>query len=103
MQIITKRISEINFYKIELQRRTAVPCATFILTLIGFSLASRKTRGGMGLHLLVGIVLSSMYVLLMQFSTTLSTNAGFSPVLAVWFPNIIFGCLAIILLITAPK
>ena len=98
-----KQSSGVNFYKIELERRTAVPIATFILTIIGFSLASRKTRGGMGWHLLVGIALSSAYVLIMQFSTTLSTNAGFSPTLAVWFPNIIFGVLALYLMFTAPK
>ncbi len=98
-----KQSSGINFYKIELQRRSAIPAATFILTLIGFSLASRKVRGGMGWHLLLGIAISSAYVLIMQFSTTLSTNAGFSPALAVWSPNILFGILAIYLMITAPK
>ncbi len=98
-----KQSGGVNPYKIELHRRTAVPAATFILTLIGFSLASRKTRGGMGLHLLIGVVISAAYVLVMQFSTTLSTNAGFSPLMSVWIPNIMFGLLGLYLMFTAPK
>jgi lipopolysaccharide export system permease protein len=87
----------LNLYYVELHRRTAQPFAGMILTFIGFALASRKVRGGSGLHLAVGIVISSAYVLAMQFSTTFSTKAGLNPLLATWIPNFIFGVLAIYL------
>ena len=65
-------------YYIELYRRTADPFTIIILTLIGVSVASRKVRGGIGLHLAEGVVYGSAYVLLSKFSTTFSTNLSLS-------------------------
>ncbi len=95
--------NNLTFFLIEKYRRSAVPFATLILTIIGFSIASRKTRGGMGVHILIGITISSAFVVMMQFSTTFATNANLPPLLAVWLPNIVFGVLSVILLRVAPK
>jgi len=98
-----KGASDVEALKVEKFRRTSVPFATFILTVIGFALASRKVRGGMGLHVLLGFGLSAAYVLMMQFSTTFAINGNLSPFLSVWIPNILFGVLSIYLLKLAPK
>lgn len=87
----------VNFYLIEQHKRTAQPFAGFILTMIGVCIASRKVRGGSGLHLALGIVISAMYMLFFQFTQTFSTNAGLSPLIAVWIPNAIFGVVALVL------
>lgn len=87
----------VNYYLIELHRRSAQPFAGFILTIIGACIASRKVRGGGGIHLVLGIVMSAVYLLFFQFSQTFSTNASLNPLLAVWIPNIIFGILALYL------
>ncbi len=87
----------LNFFYVEKHRRTAQPFAGFILTIIGVCLASRKIRGGSGLHLALGIVISAMYIMAMQMSTTFSTKAGLNPLIAVWIPNFIFGALALYL------
>jgi lipopolysaccharide export system permease protein len=84
----------LNQYYVEKHRRTAQPFAGMILTMIGVSLASKKVRGGSGLHLAVGICISAAYIMAIQFSSTFSTKAGLNPLLAVWVPNIIFGCIA---------
>lgn len=84
----------LNFFYIEKHRRTAQPFAGFILTIIGVCIASRKVRGGSGLHLAIGIVISALYIMAMQFTTTFSTKAGLNPLLAVWIPNFIFGIVA---------
>ncbi len=102
-QEIKKGVEEIDFYLIEKYKRTAFPFATLVLTLIGFSLASRKVRGGKGLHIAIGITLSFAYIVFMQFSTTLSTNANLPPMMGVWIPNIIFAILGLYLLKIAPK
>lgn len=99
----SKGAADVESLKVEKHRRTSVPFATFILTVIGFALASRKVRGGMGLHVLLGIGLSAAYVLMMQFSTTFAINGNLSPFLSVWIPNILFGILSIYLLRLAPK
>ena len=93
----------IEFYLIELYQRFSYPIATFILTLIGVSIASRKIRGGTGLHLAIGILLCFVYLLFMKMFTVGSTNSGIPPIIAVWIPNLIFGALGIYLLATAPK
>jgi lipopolysaccharide export system permease protein len=85
----------VNFYQIERFKRTAQPFAGFVLTIIGVCIASRKIRGGSGFHLAIGIVISSLYMLFLQFTQTFSTNAGLSPLLAVWIPNFLFGAVAL--------
>ncbi|HLG34757.1 MAG TPA: LptF/LptG family permease [Bacteroidia bacterium] len=90
-------------YQVEKYRRFAFPFATFILTLIGVSLASRKVRGGIGLHLGAGIALSFTYILFIQVSATFATNGDLPPLLAVWIPNIIFSGVAVALFRYAPK
>lgn len=92
-----------KFYEIEQHKRFSVPFATFILTLIGVSLASRKVRGGIGLHIAFGLAISFSYILFMQVSLTFATNANLSPMLAMWIPNFLFGALALYLYKLAPK
>lgn len=95
--------SNISAYKIEKYRRIANPFSAFILTLIGVSLACRKVRGGMGLHLGVGLALSFSFILFQQISTVFATNGSMNPLLAVWLPNIVFSIIAVYLYRVAPK
>lgn len=90
-------------FEVEKNKRTSGPVAIIILTVIGVSLSSRKVRGGIGMHLGVGIALTFSYILLMQVSTVFSTFGNLSPLIASWIPNIIFTVIAIYLLIKAPK
>ena len=87
----------LNVYYVEKDRRTAQPFAGFILTLIGACIASRKIRGGSGLHLALGIVISALYIMFLQLSTTFSTKDNLNPLLAVWLPNFVFGIVAFFL------
>ncbi len=90
-----KGSSRIEFFEVEMYKRTAFPFATFILTIIGVSISSRKIRGGVGLHIAVGLVLSCIYILFMHISTTFATSGTFDhALLAVWIPNIIFSFVA---------
>jgi lipopolysaccharide export system permease protein len=93
----------ISTYLIEKYRRIAVPITTFILTLMGVSLSSRKVRGGIGVQLGIGITLSFTYILFMQVSTTFATSGSMPPLLAVWIPNLIFAIVGLLLLRIAPK
>ncbi|HNY59280.1 MAG: LptF/LptG family permease [Bacteroidales bacterium] len=94
---------KINEYNVEQYRRYAFPFSTLILTLIGVSLSSRKVRGGIGMHLGIGIGLTFSYILFMQVSQVFAAVGGISPMLAVWIPNIIYGLLSIYMLKIAPK
>jgi lipopolysaccharide export system permease protein len=94
---------DIEFYEVERFRRTSSAFSIYILTLIGVSVASRKVRGGLGWHLVLGIGMSAAYEIIMKFSVTFATNASLPPVVAVWIPNVIFASLGVYLLLKAPK
>ena len=98
-----KGSKNIKFYEVERHKRVAFPFATLILTIIGASLSSRKVRGGIGLHLALGLLISFSYIIFMQISTVFANYGTLSPLVAVWIPNIIFAALAIFLLRMAPK
>jgi len=94
-----------NVEKLLVQKyqRFAYPFSTFILTLIGVSIASRKTKGGIGLHIGFGILLSFTYILFMQVSTNLAIGSNMNPLFAVWIPNIFYLIIGIFLYRTTPK
>lgn len=98
-----KGAGSVTQYEVEQQKRTAYPFAALILTLIGVSLSSRKIRGGMGMHLGLGIALTFVYILFMQFATVFAVYGGLSPILAAWIPNLVFSIIALYLVRNAPK
>ncbi len=89
--------------KVELARRNATPYTVLLLTLIGAIIAGRKTRGGSGLHLAIGIIIASIYILSDRFSTVFAIKSDFHPVFAAWIPNIVFTIVGIYLYRKAPK
>lgn len=98
-----KGSDNVQLYEIERYKRIAFPFATFILTLIGVSLASRKVRGGIGYHIGLGLLISFSFILFMQVSTTFAASGLASPLISVWIPNFIFGLLALYMLKRALK
>ncbi|MDO9376579.1 MAG: LptF/LptG family permease [Bacteroidota bacterium] len=84
----------INALLVERYNRDAIPVSVIILSMIGATISSRKVRGGSGFHLAVGVVLSVLYILFGRFALVFATKGNFTPVLAAWVPNIIFGLLA---------
>lgn len=93
----------LNYYLIELNKRFSLPFAIIVLILIAVSIATRKIRGGIGSHLLIGILIAVCYELFMRFSTTFSTNANLPPIVSVWIPNAVFLLFGLILLWRTPK
>jgi lipopolysaccharide export system permease protein len=94
---------ELKLFQIEKHRRFANPFAVFILTLIGVSLSSRKIRGGIGMNIGIGLILSFSYILFLQFASQFSLKGNLSPILAMWIPNIIYSVIAMVLYKLAPK
>jgi lipopolysaccharide export system permease protein len=94
-----------DVYIIEVERHTrySYPIATFILTLIGVSLSSRKVRGGMGVHIGLGITLCFSYIMLGRIFEQIAISGSIMPGLGVWLPNIVFALIAAYVYIKAPK
>ncbi len=81
-------------WEIEKHKRLASPFSTFILTIIGVSLASRKIKGGLGFHLGLGLLLAFSYILFMQISTVFAISGTTPPFVAVWLPNFFYAIIA---------
>lgn len=88
---------------LEKHRRVAYPFSTFILTLLAVVLSAKKVRGGIGLQIGLGILLSFTYILFMQFADSFALSGSIPPGIAVWIPNIIFAIIGLVLLRVAPK
>lgn len=84
----------IRKYEVELARRSAEPFTLFILTLIGVAVAGRKTRGGMGVQLAIGIFIGALFIFLSRFASTISASASLPVYLGMWMPNIVFAVAA---------
>ncbi|WP_456001377.1 LptF/LptG family permease [Prevotella sp.] len=81
-------------YEVEFHKRIAMSFSSFILTIIGLALSSRKRKGGMGLSLGIGLALSFSYIMLQTVSATFAIQDNTPPMLAAWVPNIIFAIVA---------
>ena len=98
-----KGSDSIKIIEVERHCRFAYPMATFILTLIGVSLSSRKVRGGTGLHIGIGITLCFSYIMFNRVFEEFAKSGAMTVWLAVWMPNIIFAIIAAYLYQKAPK
>jgi lipopolysaccharide export system permease protein len=96
-EISQMKLRGVNYieWEIEKHSRTAGPFSAFILTIIGAGLASRKIKGGLGLHLGLGLLLSFSYILFMQVSTVFAINGNTPPFIAVWIPNLFYSIIAL--------
>ncbi|PTX59791.1 lipopolysaccharide export system permease protein [Kordia periserrulae] len=84
-------------------KRWSLPITAFILTIIAVAVSSMKRRGGMGVNLAFGIAIAFIYIFFDKIFGTMAEKSGFSPMLAVWVPNIVFGVLAFYLLYNARR
>lgn len=93
----------VPMFEIELHQRTSYPFATYVLTLIGVSVSSRKKRGGIGINIAIGLLFVFVYIFAMKVTTVAAIKMGFPPAFAVWIPNIMFGVIAYFMYRIAPK
>ncbi|MCH1581750.1 MAG: LptF/LptG family permease [Flavobacteriales bacterium] len=89
--------------QLESHTRTSNAFAIYVMALIGVSVASRRQRGGTGIHILIGVVIGFVYVFSAKLMSVSATHAGIPPMVAAWTPNVLFGLLGILLYRRAPK
>ncbi|GAB4162856.1 MAG: LptF/LptG family permease [Winogradskyella sp.] len=93
----------IGRYEVVKLKKWSLPVSIFILTIIAVAVSSVKRRGGMGVNLAFGIAIAMIYVFFDKIFGVMAEQSNFSPIIAVWFPNILFGILAIYLLQNAKR
>lgn len=111
MRVLNKNIEkaklrgtgELLDMQFEKYHRFVYPLSTYVLTLIGVSISSRKVRGGVGLPLGIGIILCFTYIIVERFALVFSIKGGAPPLISVFAPNLLFGLFGYYLLVKAPK
>ena len=93
----------IDRYKVVKLKKWSLPVSIFILTIIAVAVSSIKRRGGMGINLAFGIAIAMIYVFFDKVFSVMAEQSDFPAVVAVWFPNVIFGILAVYLLQNAKR
>lgn len=96
-QLKLRGVNSIEQYEVERHRRAATPFSVFILTIMGVAIASRKIRGGIGLHLGFGILGAFTYIMFQQITKTFALSGTMGPMLSMWLPNIVYLVVALFL------
>ena len=77
-------------YQIEQNERLSYSFSIFIFTLLGFLIANKKNRGGLGYKLTAGIAICFLYIFLMKFAVTFTINSNIPALITVWSTNIFY-------------
>jgi len=93
----------INRYEVVRYKRWSLPVSAYILTIIAVAVSSVRRRGGMGVNLAIGIAIGMVFIFFDKIFGTMAEQSSFSPLVATWFPNFVFGILAIYLLRNAKR
>lgn len=94
IQSLKSQGSDARLYEIEYHKRSSKCIGVILLTIIGVVLASKKVRGGLGLHLMLGLTLGSVYEVAAKFSDSFALKANLDPLIAAWFPNVLYAFVA---------
>lgn len=89
--------------QMEIYKRYALPFACVVFAMLGAPLGIRAHRSGKWGGLGVGVVMIIINYILLMLAETLGRDGTLNPALAVWFPNILMGILALILIIRVSR
>lgn len=93
----------IEIYEVEKYTRYSAPFTIFILVFMGVIVSSRKSRGGTGLQIALGFLLSFIFILFFVLFKSFAEAGALPPQISVWIPNIIFGLIAIFMYRFVPR
>ena len=85
----------VEAYEVEKYTRYSAPFTILILVFMGVIVSSRKSRGGTGLQIAVGFILSFIFILFFTLFRTFAEAGSTPPELSVWIPNIIFAIISL--------
>lgn len=85
----------VEVYEVEKYTRYSAPFTILILVFMGVIVSSRKSRGGTGLQIAVGFLLSFIFILFFTLFRTFAEAGSTPPQLSVWIPNIVFAIISL--------
>ena len=96
-------LAGVEMYEVEKYTRYAYPFTIFILVFMGVIVSSRKSRGGTGVQIAIGFVLSFIFILFFTLFRTFAENGQWPPEISVWVPNIVFAIISLVMYKYVPR
>jgi lipopolysaccharide export system permease protein len=93
----------VEVYEVEKYTRYSAPFTILILVFMGVIVSSRKSRGGTGLQIAVGFVLSFIFILFFTLFRTFAEAGSTPPQISVWIPNIVFAIISLAMYKYVPR
>ncbi len=97
------RVKRRTAYEEEYHRRIALPVAPLLLALIGVPLGIRRTRGARSYGILICVALVFTYYMLLSAGGYFAESEMLPTWLAIWIPNLVFGFVAVLVLLRARR
>lgn len=99
----TRGSAGVEVYEVEKYTRYAHTFTIFILVFMGVIVSSRKSRGGTGLQIALGFLLSFIFIIFFMLFRTFAETGSMPPQISVWIPNIIFAIIAMAMYKYVPR
>jgi len=90
-------------FEVDLYLKYSIPFSGLIFVLLGVPLGLRVKRGSKATGVIISIVLVLLYYILLSTTRSLGRGGIFSPILAAWFPNMVFGLLGVFIMLGSEK
>lgn len=104
IEMLSRRGSTgVELYQVEKYTRYTSPFTILILVFMGVIVSSRKSRGGTGLQIALGFVLSFLFILFFTLFRTFAEAGSMPPQISVWIPNIIFFIITLVMYKYVPR
>ncbi|AFJ90689.1 LptF/LptG family permease [Blattabacterium sp. (Blaberus giganteus)] len=93
---VEKNKRNINMHLNEYYQRTSLPFSTFIFTILGLSISTKRKKGEIAYNMIIGIALAFFYIFFIEITKIYSTKDYIPSYLAVWLPNVIYGIITML-------
>ncbi|MGL5962967.1 MAG: LptF/LptG family permease [Fusobacteriaceae bacterium] len=84
-------------YRVEINKKLAVPFSTILLAVLGFLLANGHHRSGKGTNFALSILIIFLYIVILNLGLVMAGRGRLPVIPAVWAPNVILGIATYIL------
>ena len=90
--------SDVNVLRVDRALKLAIPVTCLIIALFGAPLATSNHRGGAAYGIGLSLGTTVVFLIMIQLTKAVGGKGVFSPEMAAWVPNIVFGILGLIML-----
>ena len=102
-EILSRGLEGVEIYQVEKYFRYTMPFTVIVLVFIGVIVSSRKSRGGTGLQIAMGFIVSFIFIIFVITSRGIAEGGIINPAVAVWIPNIIFSGVGLLMYRYVPR